>query len=223
MIIIVECKYCGNEVEKKSSEIKEGRNSFCNASCAAKYNNSVKPKRQKEGEFRECLHCQKEIYITKADMEKTELGIKSVKTNGLYCSNACQQDHEWAKKKELVLKYRDNPAEWIRILNLKTNASQDRIIKQIIIEEFGKGKSGRACWHCGWEEENPFTKKGGRGSNSRFTSNIPTQMNHIDGNPNNQSIENLEIVCPNCHALGPYYGSRGKGGRTNAKGEKKSR
>ena len=48
-------------------------------------------------------------------------------------------------------------------------------------------------------------------------------MNHIDGNPNNQSIENLEIVCPNCHALGPYYGSRGKGGRTDARGNTKSR
>ena len=221
MIIIVACTYCGNEVEKKSSEIKEGRNSFCNASCAAKYNNSVKPKRQKEGEFRECLHCQKEIYITKSDIQKTKLGIKSVKTNGLYCSNACQKAHEWAKRKEIVLKYRDNPAEWIRILKINSNAHQDRILKRVIIEEFGRGETGRACWDpwdrgCTFEEANPFLKK-------PWPTNIITELDHIDGNPNNQSIENLRIVCKNCHGLGPHYGSRGKGGRTDGKGNPKSR
>ena len=218
-MITVECTYCGKAVEKEANQLKHYRNPFCNASCSAKYNNSAKPKRQKEGEFRECLNCKKEIYISKADIEKTKLGIRNVKSNGKYCSNQCQGDHVWKIKKKAVLKY------GIEILDLVSNASQDRILKQIIIEEFGKGKSGRACWHCGWEKENPFTKKGGIGSkrNSRFISNIPTQMNHIDGNPNNQSIENLEIVCPNCHALGPYYGSRGKGGRTDARGNTKSR
>ena len=180
--------------------------------------NNTKPERKNlkklaEGEFKKCLSCKKALTTVQ------KIHFLAGRSTGRYCSTQCQGDHLWEEKKAKVLKY------GIEILNLQSNQSQDRILKLIIIEEFGKGKSGRACWHCGWEKENPFTKKGGIGSkrNSRFISNIPTQMNHIDGNPNNQSIENLEIVCPNCHALGPYYGSRGKGGRTDARGNAKSR
>lgn len=165
--------------------------------------------RKREGEFRECLNCKKQIYITKLDVEKTKKGISSRRSSGKYCSNQCQADHTWKEKKAKVLKY------GIETLGSQSNASQDRILKQIVIEEFGRGKTGRACWECGWEEENLFIK--GRGFRK---SNIPTQLNHKDGNPNNQSIDNLEIICPNCHALTPFYGSRGKGGRKDSKGNR---
>lgn len=29
---------------------------------------------------------------------------------------------------------------------------------------------------------------------------IPLQLDHIDGNPHNHKLENLRILCPNCHA-----------------------
>ena len=169
--------------------------------------------KKRQGEFRECLNCKKEIYITKVDIEKTKKGITSVRSNGKYCSNQCQGDYAWKEKKAKVLKY------GIESLNLQSNASQDRILKQIIIEEFGRGKTGRGCWRCGWEEANVYLGKARR--HNRFMKNtIPTQLNHIDGNPNNQSIDNLEIICPNCHSLTPFYGSRGKGGRKDAKGNR---
>ncbi len=38
--------------------------------------------------------------------------------------------------------------------------------------------------------------------------NIPLELNHIDGNRNNHRLENLEILCPNCHAQTVTY--RGK-------------
>lgn len=37
---------------------------------------------------------------------------------------------------------------------------------------------------------------------------IPLELDHIDGNGNNNSRENLKILCPNCHALTETY--RGK-------------
>jgi len=37
---------------------------------------------------------------------------------------------------------------------------------------------------------------------------MPLELNHIDGNHLNNSLNNLEIICPNCHALTPNY--RGK-------------
>lgn len=37
---------------------------------------------------------------------------------------------------------------------------------------------------------------------------IPIELEHIDGNPNNNNLTNLTILCPNCHAQTETY--RGK-------------
>jgi protein-arginine kinase activator protein McsA len=34
---------------------------------------------------------------------------------------------------------------------------------------------------------------------------IPIELDHIDGNPQNNSKENLRLICPNCHAQTPTY------------------
>lgn len=40
---------------------------------------------------------------------------------------------------------------------------------------------------------------------------IPLQVEHIDGNWENNVPENLKLLCPNCHALTPTWGNRNKG------------
>lgn len=42
---------------------------------------------------------------------------------------------------------------------------------------------------------------------------IPLELNHISGNRNDNSLTNLEMLCPNCHALTPHYKGRGCRGR----------
>lgn len=37
---------------------------------------------------------------------------------------------------------------------------------------------------------------------------IPLELHHIDGNRNNNILENFQLLCPNCHALTKSY--RGK-------------
>ena len=37
---------------------------------------------------------------------------------------------------------------------------------------------------------------------------ISLQLHHKDGNPNNNCLENLEILCPNCHTQTDNYGSK---------------
>lgn len=39
-------------------------------------------------------------------------------------------------------------------------------------------------------------------------SNVPLELHHVDGNSNNNSLDNLQLLCPNCHALTKNY--RGK-------------
>ena len=162
------------------------------------------------------------MYVPLSDMKRMERGLKPRITNGKFCDNQCQGDYEWEEKKQIVLE------RGVEALNLEgeyKHQTHDKILKQIIIEESPHGKSKRACWKCGWEKANPYTAKGSKSNRgktkkngkpyreNRFVSNIPTQLNHIDGDPLSNDISNLEILCPNCHALTEFFGSRGKGGR----------
>jgi hypothetical protein len=69
-------------------------------------------------------------------------------------------------------------------------------IKRYLLKAFGE-----RCSLCGWDERNPVTMK------------VPLEIDHIDGNYQNSALENLRLICPNCHALTPTFRglNRGKG------------
>ena len=46
---------------------------------------------------------------------------------------------------------------------------------------------------------------------------IPLELDHRDGDRNNQELANLRLLCPNCHALTPTYRGRNRKGRSTAK------
>lgn len=66
---------------------------------------------------------------------------------------------------------------------------------------FKEGIKKDQCERCGWHEKT---------IDSEFT---PCELHHIDGNPENHKLDNLIILCPNCHALTEFY--RFRRGRTN--------
>ncbi len=39
---------------------------------------------------------------------------------------------------------------------------------------------------------------------------IPLELHHKDGNHNNNELNNLELLCPNCHAFTDNYRGKGK-------------
>jgi len=45
--------------------------------------------------------------------------------------------------------------------------------------------------------------------------NLPLvlQVDHIDGNSDNNKLDNVRLLCPNCHTQTETYGSKGKGSR----------
>lgn len=47
--------------------------------------------------------------------------------------------------------------------------------------------------------------------NTKWLENpIPLELHHIDGNSENNSLENIQFLCPNCHTLTDNYRGKGK-------------
>ena len=40
---------------------------------------------------------------------------------------------------------------------------------------------------------------------------LASNLEHIDGNSENNSLDNLKLLCPNCHSLTPTYKNLNKG------------
>lgn len=78
-------------------------------------------------------------------------------------------------------------------------------------KEYLKLKYGEKCMKCGWNEINPTTEK------------IPVQLEHIDGNSDNNSLDNLKLLCPNCHSLTPTYGALNKGNGRSVRKTKRNK
>ena len=74
--------------------------------------------------------------------------------------------------------YLDNPNKRIRASKLK-----EKLLKEKIIEN--------KCFICGINEW-----KG---------KSLVLQLHHIDGNPDNNSLDNLQLLCPNCHSQTENY------------------
>lgn len=60
-------------------------------------------------------------------------------------------------------------------------------------------KFGEKCMDCGWSEKN------------RVTGKCPIELEHIDGDSENNNLDNLKLLCPNCHSLTPTYKALNKG------------
>jgi hypothetical protein len=50
---------------------------------------------------------------------------------------------------------------------------------------------------------------------------MPLVMDHINGDPSDDSPENLRLICPNCDRFLPTFGSRNKGNGRKSKGIKR--
>ena len=106
---------------------------------------------------------------------------------GRYCSNKCQMDHKWQKQRIIV--EQDKLAD----LNLGVERTGS-IAKRFLIE-----KNGPKCFNCNWSEVNVHTGK------------VPIELDHKDGNCSNNKLDNLRLLCPNCHSLTSTYKGSNKG------------
>ncbi len=113
----------------------------------------------------------------------TNCGIKTERWSKKYCSNKCQ----WKKQYENFI------TKWKGGLDVKTK-NISGYIRRYLIE-----KNGEKCSNCGWCKRHPVTSR------------VPLEVDHIDGNAENNRERNLRIVCPNCHSLSLNFRNLNKG------------
>lgn len=103
-----------------------------------------------------------------------------------YCGSNCQHRYQHKIKINLWLAGKDRGYE--------TNGTLRRYVKKYLLDKYGY-----KCSECGWDKINPNTNK------------CPLEIHHRDGNYKNNKEENLQILCPNCHALTDTYKNMNKG------------
>lgn len=100
-----------------------------------------------------------------------------------YCSSLCQQEYQ---RKEYIKKVNNGEES-----GLKKSGNTTKISGSIRTYLFKKYDN--KCQKCGWGEINPTTGK------------CPLEIHHKDGNKAHNDLNNLELLCPNCHSLTPNY------------------
>lgn len=75
----------------------------------------------------------------------------------------------------------------------------DTTLHEESYREYLINKYSSVCMECNWSKINIHTGK------------VPIQLEHIDGNSENNTLSNLKILCPNCHSLTPTWGGANKG------------
>lgn len=99
----------------------------------------------------------------------------------LYCSQSCQIEYQ----------YKGRIKEWLTE-NKDWTGQVPNWVKRCLAEKFEK-----KCSVCGIDKHNG--------------KEITLEVDHIDGNHTNNSIENLRLICPNCHSQTPTYKNRNRG------------
>lgn len=174
------CKCCEGVIpyEKRVNE-------FCGQSCSATFNNTGRIRAQKVSDFDVSSARKKGYKIIKHGQ-----GVKSAVVKTTFCLNCNIEMAEGASgnRKYCSLQcqqdynFEQRFRDWFEFGKYFDNKP---------LRNFLKVWKGYYCEHCGISEWNG--------------KEITLEVEHIDGNSQNASPNNVCLLCPNCHSQTPTY------------------
>lgn len=109
-----------------------------------------------------------------------------------YCSNKCQAAEQY---RVYIQRWKTGKVDGNRGINTRNLSNH---LKRYLIEIYGE-----ECSACKWHEKHSVTN------------HVPLEIDHINGDAEDNREENLRLICPNCHALSLNFRNLNKGrGRT---------
>lgn len=105
--------------------------------------------------------------------------------NSKFCSSECKKEYEY---KTLVAEWKNG-----EITGCDINGDTRKFLRKYFLE-----KVNYSCERCGFNK------------NNEYTGLSILQLHHKDGDCYNNSEDNIEVLCPNCHCLTENFGSRNK-------------
>jgi hypothetical protein len=207
--IMTKCNNCDKEFEKLVYEItrkkKLGKTTcFCSLSCATKY--QQKQQKEKKRKYyllnpNKCLHCD------------NNLSFEHKKNR--YCNQSCSAKHN--NKNRMIIKnclfcnkqfnpHRGNIGKFCNH-QCSANYQKRKVVETIVsgnyksiqcqtLKKYLIKTRGHICESCGlltW-----------------LNQKIVLTIEHKDGDATNNKLENVQLLCWNCHSLTPTFGGKNK-------------
>lgn len=97
--------------------------------------------------------------------------------------------HFTGKGWNVGLQFRPNPPKPLREILIRDSSYQSYKLKKRLFNESIKEPK---CELCGWCEKTPDGR-------------LPLELDHINGDRSDNRLENIRILCPNCHSLQPTH------------------
>lgn len=158
-----------------------------------------------------CLYCGKPIVYEKRKCKfcnqscSAKFNNKGVRRHGeepgncLYCGKKLKEHVRrfCCHNHQLLYQYESYIKDWLSG-NVNGNKSCNEQVSNHI-RKYLRDKNNNSCEKCGWNTKHPLTGE------------VPLTVHHKDGNSENTTPENVELICPNCHSLTENYGGRNMG------------
>lgn len=111
-------------------------------------------------------------------------GEQLTKGETKYCSTKCQRAYENQIAVQAIFSQKES--------GLKNASSSSPKIRDSL-RKYLLEKANYKCQLCGCNWVNPYSNQ------------TILEIHHIDGDRNNNLENNLQVLCPNCHAMTPNY------------------